>query len=104
VAKAGVDFIARTPTVVDLLEAIRRTETPEIFDEKALRWGFGRLTPGEGRVLEGVIAGKGSREIGLELGMSPKTVEAHRARINGKTRARDAGELIRLWKAWQALE
>ena len=54
--------------------------------------------------MDGVVAGKGSREIGFELGVSPKTVEAHRARINAKTGARDVGELIRMWKAWQALQ
>lgn len=104
VVKAGVDFIARAPTVEDLLEAITRTESPEVFDEKSLRWGFERLTPAAAKVLAGIVAGKGSREIGLDLGISPRTVESHRARINGKTRARDVGELIRMWKAWQAIQ
>ena len=102
--KAGVDFIVKMPTVDELLEAIRRTLAPEELDEKYLRWGFERLTPSEESVLDGVVAGKGSREIGLDLGVSPKTVEAHRARINAKTGARDVGELIRMWKAWRALQ
>ncbi len=102
--KAGVDFIAKTPTVDDLLEAIRRTVDPEEFDGKSLRWGFERLSTAAAKVLGGLVAGKGSREIGLDLGISSKTVESHRARINGKTRARDVGELIRMWKAWKALE
>ena len=80
--KAGVDFIVKMPTIDELLEAIRRTLAPEELDEKYLRWGFERLTPSEGSVLDEVVAGKGSREIGLELGVSPRTVEAHRARIN----------------------
>lgn len=102
--KAGVDFIARTPTVEALLEAITRTETPEIFDERSLRWGFEKLSQSEAKVLDGVLAGKGSREIALDLGISSKTVEAHRCRINAKTRARDVGELVRMWKAGQELE
>ena len=102
--KAGVDFIARGPNIEAILEAIRRTETPEIFDEKSLRWGFEKLSQSESKVLDGVLAGKGSREIAFDLGISSKTVEAHRCRINAKTRARDLGELVRMWKAWQALE
>ena len=95
---------ARGPNIEALLEAIRRTETPEIFDEKSLRWGFEKLSQSESKVLDGVLAGKGSREIAFDLGISFKTVEAHRCRINAKTRARDLGELVRMWKAWQALE
>lgn len=102
--KAGVDFIVRGPTLEALLEAIQRTETPEIFDEKSLRWGFEKLSQSEAKVLDGVLAGKGSREIGLDLGVSFKTVEAHRCRIYAKIRARDLGELVRMWKAWQELE
>ena len=56
--KAGVDFIARTPTIEGLLDAIRRTLAPEELDEEYLRWGFERLTPAEGSVLDGVVAGK----------------------------------------------
>ena len=102
--KAGVDFIARGPDIGAVLEAIRRTEEPEIFDEDDLRWGFEKLSQREATVLDGVLAGKGSREIADDLGISSKSVEAHRARINSKTRARDVGELVRMWKAWQALE
>ncbi len=102
--RAGVDFIARGPNIEALLEAINRTETPEVFDEKALRWGFEKLSQGEAKVLDGVVAGKGSREIAFDLGISSKTVEAHRGRINAKTRARDLGELVRMWKAWQELQ
>jgi two-component system response regulator FixJ len=102
--KAGVDFIVRTPTVQKLLEAIQRIETPESFDAKKLRWGFENLSQTETRVLDGVLAGLGSRDIAVELGVSSKTIEAHRARINAKTRARDVGELVRMWKAFQVME
>jgi two-component system response regulator FixJ len=102
--KAGVEFIVRGPTLEALLEAIRRTETPETFDEKALRWGFEKLSQSESKVLDQVLAGKGSREIGLDLGISFKTVEAHRCRIYAKIRARDLAELVRMWKAWCELQ
>jgi len=33
------------------------------------------------QVLQGIWAGKGMKEIGAELGISPKTVEFHRAKL-----------------------
>ena len=39
--------------------------------------GLGR----RGEVLAGIWAGKGMKEIGAELGISPKTVEYHRAQL-----------------------
>lgn len=39
--------------------------------------GLGR----RGQVLAGIWAGKGTKEIAADLGLSPKTVEYHRARL-----------------------
>lgn len=40
-----------------------------------------RLTPRQSQILTLVAAGRSSPEIGRELGLSPRTVEAHRARL-----------------------
>jgi FixJ family two-component response regulator len=55
-----------------------------------------RLTDRETEVLDRIAEGESSREIGAELGISTKTVEAHRARINDKMRADDLPHLIRM--------
>ena len=102
--KSGVDFICGPPTVEALTDAIERTLSPADPDERDLEKSFQRLTLRELDVLERVVEGKASRDIAADLGISTKTVEAHRARINDKTRAADVGELVRMWKAWQALE
>lgn len=102
--KAGVDFVCGPLSAESLIAAIQRVSMPEEFSERDLKWFFDRLTPAESRVFDGVIAGKASRAIAAELGISTKTVEAHRARINAKSRATDVGELIRMWKAWQDLQ
>lgn len=102
--KSETDFVCGQWTVEALTEAIERKISPDEPDELDLTKAFQRLTPREIRVLEGVAEGKASRDIAKELGISTKTVEAHRARINAKTRARDVGELIRMWKAWQNLQ
>jgi two-component system response regulator FixJ len=102
--KAGVDFMCGPLSAEILIAAIQRLKTPEEFSERDLKWFFNRLTPAESKVLDGVIAGKASRAIAAEIGISTKTVEAHRARINAKSRATDVGQLIRMWKAWQILQ
>jgi len=102
--KSGADFVCGQWTVEALTDAIERTLSPADPDERDLEKSFQRLTMRELSVLERVVEGKASREIAVDLGVSTKTVEAHRARINAKTRAADVGELIRLWKSWQALE
>ena len=102
--KAGVDFVCGPLSPEILITAIQRVNTPEEFSERDLQWFFDRLTPAESRVLDGVIAGKASRAIAAELGVSTKTVEAHRSRINAKSRATDVAQLIRMWKAWQDVQ
>jgi FixJ family two-component response regulator len=43
-----------------------------------------------------VTEGKSNREIAAELGVSAKTVEAHRARVMEKMRADSLAELVRM--------
>ena len=59
-----------------------------------------RLTGRERQVLDHVVDGLSSREIAQELGVSTKTVEAHRARINDKMRADNVSHLIRMCFAY----
>ena len=58
--------------------------------------GSDQLTPRERQVLEQVIAGASNKEAGRTLGISPRTVEVHRARIMDKLGAKNAADLVRL--------
>ena len=100
--KSGVDFVSDL-SPDNVLAAVRRITTPEVFDEKGLRWGFERLAEREAETLALIAKGLSCREIGAEMGIASKTVESHRARINERTRASDVAELLRMWKAWKAL-
>lgn len=60
---------------------------------------LGRLTGREREILDLIIGGTSSRHIGAQLGISTKTVEAHRARINDKMRADDLSHLVRMMYA-----
>lgn len=58
--------------------------------------GLDSLTPREREVLRDVVAGLPNKMIAHRLGVSPKTVEVHRARVMRKTGARSLPELIRV--------
>lgn len=58
--------------------------------------GHDTLTAREVDVLEHIVAGASNKEAGRLLGISPRTIEVHRARIMEKLKARNTAELVRL--------
>ncbi|HET9577726.1 MAG TPA: response regulator [Usitatibacter sp.] len=67
-------------------EAQRREETSKLS----------RLTAREREVLDRVAEGLHAKEIAARMGISPRTVEVHKARIMEKLDARNVAELVRL--------
>lgn len=55
-----------------------------------------RLTAREREVLEQLVIGRSNKAIALELGISPRTVEIHRARVMEKMGAHSLAHLVRL--------
>ncbi len=70
-------------------EAARLAEQPDVGDDLDL------LTPREREVLQLVAEGRTNREIAATLGLSPKTVDAHRTRVMQKLDLHDAQALTR---------
>jgi two-component system, LuxR family, response regulator FixJ len=58
--------------------------------------GRERLTAREFEVLERIAQGASNKEAGRQLGISPRTVEVHRARIMEKLGAKNAADLMRI--------
>ncbi|HWA19335.1 MAG TPA: LuxR C-terminal-related transcriptional regulator [Devosia sp.] len=58
--------------------------------------GFSQLTPREREVLELITNGQSNKEAGRELGISPRTIEVHRARVMDKLGAKNTADLMRI--------
>ena len=56
--------------------------------------GSGKLTRREREVLEHTVQGKSARQSAAALGLSPRTIESHRAKLLRKTGARNLPELV----------
>jgi two-component system response regulator FixJ len=100
--KAGaVDFIEKPFEEDTLLIAVERAirlsrETQSRDVEIAdTRRRIEELTAREREVLVCLAQGKQNKVIGLELGISPRTVEIHRARVLEKMAARSLSDLVR---------
>jgi RNA polymerase sigma factor (sigma-70 family) len=61
-----------------------------------------QLTPREREVMEAVVKGRSNKQIGKELGISLKTVEAHRARLMHKMRADTLSRLVAMVIEWDS--
>ncbi|MFQ6548466.1 response regulator transcription factor [Aestuariibius sp. 2305UL40-4] len=89
------DFIEKPFHDKDLIDRIK-TAVELVQPEAECRARLAKLTPREADVLREVVAGHPNKIIAHRLGISPKTVELHRARVMDKTMARNLSQLIRI--------
>jgi two-component system response regulator NreC len=111
VVEAGASgYLTKTSADTDLLEAIRVVARGQVFlppsaatlllrrykdAEAEGSVGLGDLSSREQEVLALTAEGFSSREIGLKLFISPKTVDTYRARIMDKLGLSHRSELVR---------
>lgn len=101
--KAGaVDFLEKPFEADALLAALGAALRHHSIDDKAENTELSRrrlhmLTSREYEVLEQLVAGKSNKEIAAQLGISPRTVEFHRAHVMEKMAAKGLPELVRIW-------
>ncbi len=98
----AVDFIEKPIDSDMLLKSIRRyfrdhhaqrvRYKKRIENEERLA----RLTPREREVMDLLVHGKLNRQVADELGISPRTVEVHRAAIKQKLHVQSLSDMVRL--------
>lgn len=101
--KAGaIDFIEKPFTEEVLLETVGRaighSRAAQEKNSASAMVGvrLELLTPRERDVLTGLVAGLPNKTIAYDLGISPRTVEIHRARVMEKMQAKSLSELVRM--------
>jgi two-component system, LuxR family, response regulator FixJ len=100
--RGAVEFLEKPVDPQILLDhvdkAIKRREYELCQREKAeeVQAKFGVLTPRERDVLKHLLVGRPNKIIARELGLSPRTVEIHRARVMEKTGAGSLPRLVRM--------
>ena len=100
--RGAVDFIEKPFEQAALKQLVERMlhEARERHMEKERRSLnealLAKLTPREQQVLERITAGRLNKQIADDLGISIKTVEAHRASIMDKTNSGTVADLMRV--------
>ncbi|HYA28783.1 MAG TPA: response regulator [Acidobacteriota bacterium] len=101
--KAGaVDFLEKPFEADALLSAVEtamRVGSSNVENSEAARRSLQKLTAREHEVFEHLVSGLSNKESAAKLGISPRTVEFHRAHIMEKTAAKGLAGLVRLWIA-----
>ena len=100
--KGAVDFIQKPfqeDALVNLVERMleQARETFSDHQQSANRDALlAKLTSREAQVLERIVAGRLNKQIADDLGISIKTVEAHRANIMEKLNANTVADLLKI--------
>ncbi|MGZ5939497.1 MAG: response regulator FixJ [Rhizomicrobium sp.] len=101
--KAGaMDFVEKPFDDEAMLASVQRAllvghqERARLAESKAAQELIALLTPRERNVLEKLVAGRSNKVAAYELGISPRTIEIHRANIMDKMHARSLSEVVRI--------
>jgi FixJ family two-component response regulator len=101
--RAGaVDFLQKPFRDQDLIDKIQaaiarhRRLLSMAEDADAVRTRLDTLTPREREVMAMVVQGKANKVIAIDLGISKRTVEIHRARVMEKMEAQSLSHLVQM--------
>lgn len=100
--RGAVDFIEKPYNDQAMLDRIqlcierdaRMRQTKQT--ERDVAWRVERLTPREREVFELIVSGRSNKEVARVLEISPKTVEAHRAKVMDKMAVGSLAELVQM--------
>ncbi|WP_207540312.1 response regulator transcription factor [Sabulicella rubraurantiaca] len=98
----AIDFLEKPYTEERLLEAVKAAlaagdeATRRRSAETRATAQVSALSPREKEVLECLVQGMANKVVAHKLGISPRTVEVHRANLMDKLNARSLPELVRI--------
>ena len=96
------DFLQKPFRDQDLLDRIQRAIIKDgelrasLGEHSRIRTHLDTLTAREREVLDLLTQGKQNKAIAQDLGVSPRTIEIHRARVMEKMNAHSVAELVRM--------
>ena len=96
------DFLQKPFRDQDLIDCINRalkadTENRAALEKHAdIKRRFESLTPREMEVMEMLVDGRANKVIAIDLGLSERTVEIHRANVMEKMGVRSVAHLVRM--------
>lgn len=101
--RAGaMDFLQKPFHDEDMIRRVQRAmeqgerDSAALEEREGLRRRFETLTPREREVAERIVSGDANKVIAIDLDLSERTVELHRARIMQKMEARGLAHLVQM--------
>jgi FixJ family two-component response regulator len=100
--EGAFDFVQKPFRESELLDRVQqaiaqdRNDRTQDSELAAVQQRLAELTARERDVLDRIVAGQANKVIAIELDISQRTVEQHRARVMRKMKARSLAHLIRM--------
>jgi two-component system, LuxR family, response regulator FixJ len=100
--EGAFDFLQKPFRDQDLIDCLNRALKADAENRAALekhadiKHRFQSLTPREAEVMEMLVDGRANKVIAIDLGLSERTVEIHRANVMEKMGVRSVAHLVRM--------
>lgn len=102
IKKGAIEFIQKPFDDQELIDKVDEAlnidaeQRHNNAERETIRQRLDSLTPRETQVLDMILEGNANKVVALELNLSQRTVEIHRARVMDKMQTRSLAELVRM--------
>jgi FixJ family two-component response regulator len=98
----ALDFVTKPYREQELLDTISRALDKDaakrqfLIEKRVVQERLATLTARETEVMEMMVDGNANKVIGIDLGISERTVEIHRGRVMKKMKTHSLAELVKM--------